>query len=56
MEKAVIGGKEWAQIQEECLWEDREEWRRLCDKEFQRVDTDTRGVLMGRQRRMEKAL
>jgi hypothetical protein len=25
-------GKEWTQIQEECLWEDREEWKRLCDK------------------------
>jgi hypothetical protein len=75
----VIRGKEWTQIQEECLWEDTEEWRRFCYKR-ERVDiynrsaygkiqkngegfviignewTHTRGVLMGGQRRMEKAL
>jgi len=22
--------KEWTQMQEDCLWESREEWRRLC--------------------------
>lgn len=25
-------GKEWPQMQVECLWEDREECRRLCHK------------------------
>jgi hypothetical protein len=29
--------KEWKQIQEKGLWEDREEWRRLCYKR-ERVD------------------
>jgi hypothetical protein len=24
--------KEWKQIQEECLWEDRGEWERICHK------------------------
>jgi hypothetical protein len=42
----VIKGKEWIQIQGECLWKDREEWRRLSCKRA-RVDTDTRGVLIG---------
>jgi hypothetical protein len=43
----VIRGKEWTQTQEVWLWEGREEWRKLCYKR-ERVDTDTRGVLMGR--------
>jgi hypothetical protein len=50
-----IRGKVWTQIQEEYLWEDREEWRRVCYNR-ERVDTDTRGVLMGGKRRLEKAL
>lgn len=30
MQKGV--GKSWAQIHKEHLWEDEEEWRRLCHK------------------------
>jgi hypothetical protein len=37
------------------LWEGTELWRRLCCIR-ERVETDTRGVLMGGYRRNEKAL
>jgi hypothetical protein len=25
-------GKKWKQIQEECSWEERKKWNRLCQK------------------------
>lgn len=30
--------KEWPQIQDEHLWEDREEWRRVCHKVMHLVE------------------
>jgi hypothetical protein len=27
-ERFVIRGKEWTEIQEGCLWQEREDWRR----------------------------
>jgi hypothetical protein len=40
--------KGWMQIQEECLWEDREDSRKLCHKR-ERVDSDTRQHLLYQQ-------
>jgi hypothetical protein len=44
----------WTQTQKECLWEDLQVWRKLCDKR-ERVSYLTRGDLIGALRK-KKAL